>query len=142
MAQPQVFLSHSSKDADFTRRLEADLRAAGAIVHIVSAQDGGNFVKRINDALAACEWVVLVLTRDALASPWVESEMDAAIRLARQGSIKNILPIQAGPVDYHALPPLLGNYNIFDATRDYAAARDALLRNLGLFAAAAPLRPL
>lgn len=54
MAKPRVFLSHSTKDAGFTRHLEGDLRSAGAAVHIVSAQDGGDFVKRINDALATC----------------------------------------------------------------------------------------
>jgi hypothetical protein len=44
MAQPSVFLSHSSKDAAFTTRLEADLNAAGATVYRVSADQGGDFV--------------------------------------------------------------------------------------------------
>jgi hypothetical protein len=32
MAAPQVFLSHSTKDAAFVGRQEADLRQAGAVV--------------------------------------------------------------------------------------------------------------
>lgn len=132
MVQPKVFLSHSSKDAAFTDRLEADLKAAGATVFRVSARDSGDFVKRINDALAACDYVVLVLTKDALASDWVESEMNAAIRLARQGRIKSILPVQAGPVDTRGIPPLWGVYNIFDATRDYVQALASVQKELAL----------
>jgi tetratricopeptide (TPR) repeat protein len=135
MAQPNVFLSHSSKDAAFTAKLETDLKDAGAKVHLVSEADGGDFVRRINDALAACEYVVLVLTQDALASPWVASEMNSAIRLMNQGHIKDILPIQIRPVDFTAIPPLWGNYNIFDATRrGYAKAKDDLLLAMGLHA--------
>ena len=141
MAQLAVFLSHSTKDAAFVGRLEADLQAAGATVYRISADQGGDFLKRINDALRACEYVVLALTKDALASPWVEQEIHAAIGLKNQRRIKDILPIQAGPVDYRDIPPMWGVYNIFDATRDYASARDALLHALGLSAAVAPTAP-
>ena len=75
MAQSRVFLSHSSKDATFTTQLEADLQVTGATVYRVSADQGGDFIKRIDDALAACEWVALVLTKDALESPWVQQEV-------------------------------------------------------------------
>lgn len=132
MAQPHVFLSHSSRGAAFTRQLEDALHQAGATVYRVSADQGGDFLKCINEALLACQWVVLVLTTDALASPWVEQEIHAALALKNQRRIQNILPIQAGAVDYRAIPPLWGVYNIFDASRDYAAGRDGLLRALGL----------
>jgi tetratricopeptide (TPR) repeat protein len=135
MAQPNVFLSHSSKDADFTHRLEADLQAAGAKVYRVSADQPGDFQERINEALAACEYVVLVLTPYSLASKWVKLEINAAIRLKQQGQIKEILPVQAVSVDQKAIPPLWGIFNIFDATGDYASAQDALLRAVGLSAA-------
>ncbi len=100
MAQPHVFLSHSSKDIAFTRRLEGDLRGAGATVYRVSADEGGDFQRRIDEALVACEWVVLVLTTDALASTWVQQEIYAANRLRHDGRIKEILPIQPGAVDF------------------------------------------
>jgi formylglycine-generating enzyme required for sulfatase activity len=138
MAAPRVFLSHSSRDAAFTARIEADLRAAGAVVYRVSADQGGDFQQRIDEALAACEWVVLVLTGDAVASPWVQQEIRAAIRLKNLGRIRDLLPIQAGPLDPRTLPPLWGVFNVFDATRDYAAARMDVLRALGLSTAVAP----
>lgn len=132
MAVPRVFVSHSSIDGAFTVRLDADLREAGAIVYRVSADAGGDFQKRINDALATCEWVVLVLTRNALASAWVEQEINAAIRLKNQRRIEDILPVQAGPVDLRDIPPLWGVYNVFDATQDYSAALQGVLRAIGL----------
>lgn len=137
MPQPSVFLSHSTKDAAFTSRLEADLNAAGATVYRVSADAGGDFQRRINEALTACEYVVLVLTKDAINSPWVEQEIHAAIRLKNQGRIKDIIPIQANKLNQRDIPPLWAVYNVFDASSDYASARDALARAVGLAVAAA-----
>jgi tetratricopeptide (TPR) repeat protein len=133
VAQPKVFVSHSHKDDAFTKRLVADLRAAGADVWVDVANMGaGDFQERINDALTNCEWAVLVLTQDALDSKWVKMEVNAAIRLTHQGQIRNVLPIRAGPMDLKTLPPLWGVFNVFDATSDYPAARADVLRALGL----------
>jgi hypothetical protein len=102
------------------------------VVYRISANEGVDFQRRIDEAPLACQWVVLVLTPDALASTWVQQEIYAANRLRHDGRIEEILPIQARAVDNRAIPPLWGVYNIFDATRDYASARDGLLRALGL----------
>jgi tetratricopeptide (TPR) repeat protein len=83
----------------------------------------------------------LVLTQDALSSPWVEQEINAAIRLKHQGRIQGVLPIQVGAVDLRGIPPLWGVYNVFDATRDYASGRDAVIRALGLNSPLAPMPP-
>lgn len=131
MSQPRIFVSHSHQDDAFTLRLVADLKRAGAAVWVDVVNVGaGDFLDRINEALDACEWVVLVLTSHALSSPWVKQEINAAIRLKHQSRIRDIIPIQVGHVE--KIPPLWGVFNIFDATTDYAAARDAILRVTGL----------
>ena len=72
MAQPKIFVSHSSDDTAFAMSLVADLCAAGAHAWLDTNDLGaGNFQERISTALAECEWFVLVLTRNALASRWV-----------------------------------------------------------------------
>jgi formylglycine-generating enzyme required for sulfatase activity len=117
------------------------LEEAGATVHRVTPEQGGDFPQRIEEALADSSHVVLVLTKDAVASPWVQQEIHAAIRLKNQGQLRDILLFQAGPFDSRSLPPLWGVYNVFDATRDYVAACMDLLRTLGLvplYYAAAP----
>jgi len=45
----RIFVSHSSKDDDFTRRLVADLRAAGADVWVDNVIDYNDFIEAINE---------------------------------------------------------------------------------------------
>jgi formylglycine-generating enzyme required for sulfatase activity len=146
MAQPKIFVSHSHADDSFTEMLVADLCRSGADAWMDKTDLGaGNFQQRISDALANCEWFVLVLSRDALASPWVVQEVDAANRLKNQGQIRDLIFIKAGPFEHRELPALWGVFNIFDATSDYAAARDRTLRAVGLSpatsAATSPVTP-
>jgi TIR domain-containing protein len=133
LAQPKVFVSHSSKDLAFAERLVKDLRAAGADAWLDIEQLGaGNFQQRISEALEGCEWFVLVLTRAALASQWVRQEVDAANALKHSGQISDLIFFQAGPLQYRELPALWGVFNIFDATADYAAACDRAMKAIGI----------
>lgn len=136
MVQPKVFVSHSHQDDAFTDKLVADLRLSGADAWMDTTDLGaGNFQQRISEALAGCEWFVLVLSQDALASPWVRQEVDAANWLKNRGQVHDLIFVQAGPCEHWELPPLWRVFNIFDATRDYAAALDRTLRAMGLSSA-------
>jgi hypothetical protein len=138
MADPvRVFVSHhhSRKEDAFTARLVADLEAAGADVWVdVVGVGAADFQKRINQALATCEWFVLVLTPEAIVSPWVEMEVHAAIRLKAQGRMRSIIQVVATSVTQEQIPPTWGINAHFDATRDYAAALHLTLRELLTFA--------
>jgi TIR domain len=70
MSEPVwVFLSYSFQDRAFAERLVNDLKAAGAEVWwTVTGVSEGDFLDRINDALQHCQWLVLVLTSNAIAS--------------------------------------------------------------------------
>jgi tetratricopeptide (TPR) repeat protein len=69
-------------------------------------------------------------------------DVNAAIRLKHQGHIRNVLSVKAGPVDLGKVPPLWGVFNVFDATRDFAAACEQVRSALGLPAVPkAPKRP-
>jgi curved DNA-binding protein CbpA len=132
MATPKVFVSHSHKDNAFTERLVADLRQAGADAWMDKTDLGaGDFQDRISRALARCEWFLLVLTRDALASAWVQQEVNAANRLKHQGQIKDLIFLQAGPLEHRELPALWGVFNIFDA-KEYDVAYRHVLTAVGL----------
>ena len=90
MAKPKIFVSHSTNDNDFATKLVNDLNAAGAQAWMDMKDLGaGNFQENISKALADCEWFVLVLTRNALASDWVRMEVDAAIRLKHKKQIRS-----------------------------------------------------
>jgi len=76
---PRVFLSHSHQDNRFASRLAADLQGRGADVWVdLTEIQHDDFLKRINEGLKDREWLVLVMTPAALASPWVQLEVDAA----------------------------------------------------------------
>ncbi|HEY7343446.1 MAG TPA: toll/interleukin-1 receptor domain-containing protein [Ktedonobacterales bacterium] len=121
MAKPKIFVSHSTLDAEFATKLVNDLKAAGADAWIDSTDMGpGNFQQRIDEALTGCEWFLLVLTPNALASKWVRLEVDAAIRFRSYGKIKGLIFIKAADIDHTTLPAFWGTINIFDGISDYA----------------------
>jgi hypothetical protein len=84
----------------FAERLVKDLNSAGADAWLDKTNLGpGNIAQRISAALDNCEWFLLLVTQNALESDWVGHEVDAAIILKNQGSIRNMIFIQAYPVD-------------------------------------------
>jgi hypothetical protein len=133
MAQPRVFVSHSSEDAQFANRLSDDLRASGADVWLDSSHmASGDFVARINQALANRDVVVLVLTPAALKSQWVTQEFNAAITRVHQGLMRQPIVIMARPCPPSDVPPLWNVYHRYDATNDYTGAWHGVARELGL----------
>jgi hypothetical protein len=139
---PRVFVSHSHKDDKFTQRLVSDLKAAGADVWVdVVGIDSGDFLKRINDALASREWLVLVLTPDALRSQWVQTEVHAAMNLVVRGRMRQVVPILAKPCNPKEIPPTWDVLHRYDATHDYEAALAGLLRAFGLVSPNRPSAP-
>lgn len=105
----RVFVSHHhSRDEDaFTARLVADLQAAGADVWVdTSGIMSDDFVKRINEGLAGRQWLVLVMTPDALKSQWVQAEVNAALHQLRSGHMLGVIPVVAMACNEREVPPL------------------------------------
>jgi formylglycine-generating enzyme required for sulfatase activity len=73
---PQVFISYSRKDLKFVEQLAADLQNAGLDVWYDLTDIGGGARWRIEieNALAKCQYLVVVLSPDSVASEWVEKE--------------------------------------------------------------------
>lgn len=135
MAKPKIFVSHSTKDNAFATKLVNDLKGAGADAWMdVNDLGAGSFPQRIGEALADCQWFLLVLTRNTLASEWVKQEVDAAIVLKNQGQIHEIIIVKADSVEPRELPPLWRIYNIFTATAEYSTAFHHVLKVVGIVA--------
>lgn len=133
MTQPRVFVSHSHKDNAFTQRLVTDLRASGAEVWVDDvAIQHGNFPKHISDGLSRSEWLVLVLTPNAIASDWVQEEVFAAIDLVKQKRMRAVIPVLALPTSPESIPPLWGALHRYDATQEYDDALASVLGAVGL----------
>jgi formylglycine-generating enzyme required for sulfatase activity len=99
----QVFLSHSTKDADFAQQMADDLRAAGVPVWKApeSIRPGEGWVEALEYGLRTSTHMLLLMSPAAVASKWVNWEVDLAMMLHARGQIV-ILPVDYLPCD----PPL------------------------------------
>ena len=84
--KPQVFISHSEEDERLVRRLEKALKAESVPVWVyyMDITPGEPIPKKINDALESCDTVLLVWSRAASRSHWVEIEWMSAITLGKK----------------------------------------------------------
>ncbi len=103
---PRIFISHAWEDKSAVRRLEAELRTAGAEVWVDHSgiRGGDNLPKRISDALEWCNILLLAWSAAARNSHWVELEWTNAISLK-----KTIIPCI---LKKEELPGILTN-NVF-----------------------------
>jgi len=102
----RVFLSHSSPDKALARRLARDLQAAQVEVWLDQWQIGvgESFEQRIAQGLADTDFVVVLLTRQAVASDWVNREWREMVEREQSSRRIAVLPVRA---EACALPDFL-----------------------------------
>ena len=90
-----VFLSHSTEDKAFVRRLARDLRRFGAAVWVDEAEIrlGDTLLDKIKGGLQNVEHLGVILSPRSVASEWVTREIKLTKNLARDGRRLKILPI-------------------------------------------------
>ncbi|MFY9607856.1 MAG: toll/interleukin-1 receptor domain-containing protein [Blastocatellia bacterium] len=127
----RFFVTHSSKDVEFARRLAADLQASGlgGFIDMYSIHPGDDFVARINKGLEECDVYIPILSFDALKSPWCMEEINAAIALSNQPSRQGKPSIITVLVEDCAaqMPPLLQNRLHINLGRAYLSSLWKLL---------------
>ncbi|MCU0515012.1 MAG: toll/interleukin-1 receptor domain-containing protein [Anaerolineae bacterium] len=113
---PYVFISHSSKNNVFTQQLTDDLQAAGfhVWVDLEALRDGERWVAEIQAAVEGCAAVVVVISRAARESEWVEREVLLALDLNR--------PLFIARLEAVPLPLPLITRQFTDFTGEYAPA--------------------
>lgn len=133
--QLRVFISHHHSVCEdaFTELLKRDLQLAGANVW-VDYQDAtsGSFVQRINEGLVDRQWLVLAMTRDALASRWVGLEVNAALLEVTKGRMLGVLILEIEPCQDAEIPVLWRALQRYDVTKGYESARSGLFTAMGL----------
>lgn len=79
MRMPRVLLSHSSRDKEFVRRLADDLEREGVDVWFDEADlRVGEDLDAIKESIRSSQCLVLVQSRSARESTWVQREIDFA----------------------------------------------------------------
>ena len=126
-APVEVFLSHSSRNGNFARRL-ADALAAHGIQTFVSKQrirGAQQWHDEIGAALKRCDWFVVVLSPPAVSSTWVKHELMYALQSDRYRG--RIVPVLYKTCDADSLSWTLTALQWTDFSRDFnAGCRDLL----------------
>lgn len=132
MLPKEAFLSHSSKDHEFTERLACAVRAHGIPIwyseaNIVGAQQWHD---EIGMALNRCDWFLLALSPASTESIWVKRELLFALQQKRLES--RIVPILLQPCAWETLSWTLPSSQFVDFTGSFEAGCRNLLRVWGI----------
>jgi hypothetical protein len=121
----RVFVSHSSNDKPFVRKLVGALKEHDLNVWFDEAEIkvGDSIVARISEGLDSA-YLIVVLSKASVASPWVQAEMNAALMDQISGKGGAVLPVLIEPCD---LPPLLRDRLYADFTTDFDTGLKKLL---------------
>jgi TIR domain len=124
----EVFLSHSSRDRNFVLRLARVLKHHSvpywySATHIAGGQQWHD---EIGEALARCDWFIVVLTPNAVRSVWVKRELVFALSQDRYNG--RIIPILRKPCDYPRLSWALPEFQLIDFTGNFEIGCRQLLR--------------
>ena len=90
------FISYSSKDEDFAKRLHADLQSKG-VRSWFAPEDmkiGDKIRYRIDESIRLYDKLLLVLSEHSVASQWVEHEVETAIGQELEGKPNVLFPIR------------------------------------------------
>lgn len=90
-----VFLSHNSNDKRFVRRLAGRLSDAGVVVWLDEAvlNIGDSLIDKISEGIQEMEFLAAVISRNSVASSWVQKELSLAMSKEISGRRVVVLPI-------------------------------------------------
>lgn len=100
VAQPiefcSCFISYSSKDHSFAEHLHDDLRRNNVRCWFApeDLKIGDRFRTRIDESIRVHDKLLLILTENSIASPWVEDEVEAALERERLEQRNVLFPIR------------------------------------------------
>jgi len=126
----KVFISHSAKDKNLADRLASDLRAGGVEVWYDSDEInvGDTIVEKIAQG-AHCDFMVILLSPDAVASWMVKQEIVMFLNEERRRGYAVILPVLYKDCE---IPPLLEGRRYADFRENYDIGFTELQRSLGI----------
>jgi len=134
---PTVFVSHSSVDKRFVGALTKALNERGIPTWVDDKQIkvGQPIPRRISEGIAACDFFLIVISKAAIKSQWVENELNSAYFHAARKRTDIILPILLERVD---LPALLQPLRYADFSTSFERGMHELLRSLEIDQAEVP----
>ncbi len=132
-AKPYIFISHSKKDESALNVIVNGLRVANydAWIDVDDIPDGSSWMREIEKAVLGCGAMIVILTKNALESEWVERETLVALNARK--------PVFIALFDDSTLPIHLVNRQYTDFRKRPDAALKRLINALGKVSLTAPL---
>ena len=112
-----IFLSHSSIDKPFVRKLAADIRRSGFFVWVDEAEIkiGDSLIEKIENGIDNTDFLGVVISSASIKSEWVNREVRIALSQEILGKRIKVLPILLENV---AIPSFLIDKKYADFTSD------------------------
>ena len=135
------FISYTSADEDFARRLHADLQDAGVRCWFApeDLKIGDRFRYAIDEAIRVRDKLLLVLSEHSIESTWVETEVETALEEEAARSTTVLFPVRLDDAVLETKKPWaghlrrtrhLGDFTGWQHHATYRPALDRLLRDL------------
>ncbi len=135
------FISYSSKDQEFTDRLYYDLKRHNILCWYApkDLKTGEYFRQEIEDAIRLYDKLLLVLSKDSVASHWVREEVEACLEREMKEDRNILFPIR---IDDFAMNTSMGwaasirrqrhvaDFSHWDRQGQYDSALELLLQHL------------
>ena len=121
-APSEVFVSHSSRNANFISRLRGVLTAhkVKSFVSKANIRGAQQWHDEIGTALKRCDWFLLVLSPQSVRSMWVKHELVYALQASRYRG--HIIPLLYKQCDKDALSWTLSSIEWIDFRGDFDEA--------------------
>lgn len=122
-----VFLSHSSQDNEFVRKLAEDLKSQGIQVWFDEweIKVGDSLNNKIAEGITSSGWLVIILSQNSVKSAWVKKELNAALESELKREQVFILP---AIIEDCEIPLFLQDKKFADFRYDYYKGLDELLQ--------------
>jgi|GEM_PF-701543 len=128
----KIFLSHTSTDKAFVRKLAADLRNYGHTVWMDEAEINtrDSLIREVSDGIDAIDYIAAVLSGASIGTNWVEKELKTATTRPFKGKWVPVLPLI---IEQVALPAFLEGKDCTDFSDpgEYKVKLQQLLDSLG-----------
>jgi TIR domain len=124
-----AFLSHSSKDKAFVRKLAADLVASGVKVWIDEQRIlvGDSIPEKVAQGLAESDFFLIVISHNSVGSSWVKKELSNALIQEIERRKVAILPIK---IDDATMPESIRDKRYADFQGSYDEGLKGLIESI------------
>jgi hypothetical protein len=129
MKTAKIFLSHSSKDKEFVRKLANDLSKNEIPIWFDDweLKVGDSLNQKISEGINESGWLAAVISNNSVTSSWVAKELNAGLAIELEKKQVYVLPLL---IDNCEIPMFLKDKMFADFRKDYQIGLNALLKRL------------